>query len=501
MTPPGVVLAGRCLLWLTVPAVVMGVELPRRDPPLPLGLAAPPIGAITGAALYATLSGGAIGVAGLRRGRAFPIIARSAYLAARSAYEEAIWRGILLSLLLSVSAAGPALAVNTAAFALSHVRSQGRRMLVHLGTGATFGGLFYASGSLAAAILAHATYNILIGLTVEAHRETWPFRPVGMPTATTYHRPASRRRTRLVTQPHTGASSTGADRGAAAELRGVLKRYGKTEALRGVDLVIPHGEIVALLGPNGAGKTTSIAILLGLRRPDSGRALLFGQDPRDPAARAHVGVTPQEVAFPPTLRVREVIDLVRAHYEAPLPTTAVLDRFGLADVASRQTGGLSGGQRRRLGLALAFGGRPSAVFLDEPTTGLDVQARREAWQTIREHSAEGRTVLLTTHYLEEAEALATRVAVIHEGRILTEGTVAEIRAQAGLKRVRVRAATLPELPGVVEMVREGSNYTLYTSEPDPIIRVLVEKGVPLQDLEVGSITLEEAFLRLTGGRL
>jgi ABC-2 type transport system ATP-binding protein len=501
VTRPAAVLASRCLLWLSAGAFVLLVELPGREPPVPLGSAAPPVGAIVGAALYAALSRGAIGFAGLPRSRAVPIVVRSAYLAGRSAYEEVIWRGLLLSLLLSVVAAGPALAVNTGAFALSHLRSQGRRMLVHVVTGATFGSLFYISGSLGAAILAHATYNILIGLAVEARRETWPFRPVGMPAATTYHRPASQRPVRLMTEPASRGLRAGADREAAAELRGVVKRFGKTEALRGVDLVIPEGETVALLGPNGAGKTTTVGILLGLRRPDAGRAVLFGQDPRDSAARLNVGVTPQEIGFPPTLRVREIIDLVRAHYENPLPTGAVLDRFGLSDVAGRQAGGLSGGQRRRLGLALAFTGRPQAVFLDEPTTGLDVEARRQAWQTIREYSAEGRTVLLTTHYLEEAESLATWVAVMREGRILTEGTPAEIRAQAGLRRIRVRADTLPDLPGVVEMVREAGSYTLYTSEPDPIIRVLVEKGVPLQDLEVGSITLEEAFLRLTGGRL
>jgi ABC-2 type transport system ATP-binding protein len=223
---------------------------------------------------------------------------------------------------------------------------------------------------------------------------------------------------------------------AMAELWGVHKRYGKVEALQGVDLQIHPGELVALLGPNGAGKTTAVSILLGQRRPDAGTARLFGRDPTLPAARRPVGATPQAVGFPDNLTVAEVIDFVRVHYPDPAPTPELLGRFGLSEVAGRRAGGLSGGQTRRLAVALAFAGRPRLVVLDEPTTGLDVEARRGLWQVLRDFVADGGAVLLTTHYLEEAQALASRVVVIAGGRIVAHGSVEDVTARAGLSRVQ-----------------------------------------------------------------
>jgi ABC-2 type transport system ATP-binding protein len=232
----------------------------------------------------------------------------------------------------------------------------------------------------------------------------------------------------------------------AAALRRVTKRFGETTALDTVDLEIAAGEVVALLGPNGAGKTTALSILLGLRRPDSGRAELFGRDPRQPSARAAIGVTPQDGGFPLTLRVGEVVDLVRAHFPRPASRQELLERFGLQGIARRQTGGLSGGERRRLSVALAFAGRPQAVFLDEPTTGLDVEARRAAWREIGLFAGEGGTVLLTTHYLEEAEALASRIVLIARGRIVAEGTSVELSAQASAAGLEEAFLALTEAP-------------------------------------------------------
>ncbi len=216
----------------------------------------------------------------------------------------------------------------------------------------------------------------------------------------------------------------------AAALRGVSKRFGDTVALDNVDLEVEAGDVVALLGPNGAGKTTALSILIGLRRPDAGHAEVYGVDPRRARARVAVGVTPQEAGFPPTLRVREIVDLVRAHFPFPAPTDELLDRFDLGGVARRQAGGLSGGERRRLAVALAFAGDPAAVFLDEPTAGLDVESRRAVWREIDRHCIDGGTVLLTTHHLEEAERLATRIVLLARGVVVAEGSAAELADRA-----------------------------------------------------------------------
>jgi ABC-2 type transport system ATP-binding protein len=286
---------------------------------------------------------------------------------------------------------------------------------------------------------------------------------------------------------------------AVAELRGVHKHYGTVEALHGVDLQLHAGELVALLGPNGAGKTTTVGILLGQRRPDAGTARLFGRDPTLPAARRLVGVTLQESGFPDNLTAREVVDLVRVHYPDPAPTRELLDRFGLTAVAGRRAGGLSGGQTRRLAVALAFAGRPQAVVLDEPTTGLDVEARRGLWEILRAFVADGGTVLLTTHYLEEAQALASRVVVIAGGRIIAHGSVDDITARVGVRRVHLRAPSLPELPGVTHVEANDGSYILHTADPDGLVRALAHREVPFTGLRVEQASLEEAFLHLTGG--
>jgi ABC-2 type transport system ATP-binding protein len=450
-------------------ATVAALAFVSVDPPLtrldvPLSLVAS-VGA--GLLLFALLSGELPGRRRPPRRKVRSIGIRGAYLTITSAAEEVLWRWLVLGGLAPVVGLGPALLASTGGFALSHGVRRRDVLAVHLVTGSMFGGVYVVTGRIEAAILAHALYNWLVVAAIESASPA-PLLP----------------------------ATVGAD--FPAVLDGVHKRYGRIEALRGFSLVVQAGEVVALLGPNGAGKTTALAILLGLRAPDEGTARLFGRDPREVDARRHVGVTPQETGFPTTLRVTEVVDLVRAHYPGSLGTAEVLARFGLADVARRQVGGLSGGQKRRLAVGLAFVGNPSAVFLDEPTTGLDVEARRRVWDAVRAYAESGRTVLLTTHYLEEADALATRVVVIARGITLAEGSPADVKARVGLKRIRVETDALPELPGVELRSRTGSVHTLYVPDPGPIVEVLVGCGIPLGSLEVTSVTLEEAFLFLTG---
>jgi ABC-2 type transport system ATP-binding protein len=278
----------------------------------------------------------------------------------------------------------------------------------------------------------------------------------------------------------------------------VSRRYGDVLALDRVTLDVAAGELVGLLGPNGAGKTTLVSLLTGVRKPTAGRVQLCGGDPRDPASRRALGVTPQETGLPPSLRVGEVVDFVRAHFPEPLGRDELLARFGLSDLVNRQTGGLSGGQRRRVAVALAFAGRPRIVFLDEPSTGLDVEARHALWNGIRTFSDEGGTVLLTSHYLEEIEALARRVVVIGGGRVLADDTVPAVRNLVAIRRVSLTScAPLPQLPGVVGVERDGGRTHLMTADSDRLVRDLVDSDVPFSDLEVRPTSLEEAFLTLT----
>jgi len=264
-----------------------------------------------------------------------------------------------------------------------------------------------------------------------------------------------------------------------AALRDVTKRFGAVAALDGVTLDVHEGDVLALLGPNGAGKSTAIALLLGLRAPDAGSALLFGVNPRKPAARRLVGVTPQETAFPLTLRVSEVVELVRSHFAQPLPAALIYEQFELDGLVRRQVGGLSGGERRRVAVALAFAGAPKLVVLDEPTTGLDRSARNSVWDAIGAHADRGGTVVLTTHYLEEADALARRVVLIEAGKVIADGGVAEIKAAAGLTRVSYRC----------------DDKLVQIDAPDggQVVEDLVSRGVPLVDLEVRPLSLEEAL--------
>ena len=288
---------------------------------------------------------------------------------------------------------------------------------------------------------------------------------------------------------------------AVVRLDGIHKTYGTVRALSGLDVTLAAGEIHAFLGANGAGKTTAIGIMTGLRRADSGAVQVLGGDPRDVAVRRRIGLTPQESGFPNNLRVSEIIRLVRAHYATPLSDADLFARFPLQTVWRRQAGGLSGGQKRILAVALAFVGNPDLVFLDEPTTGLDVTARQALWQAVLSYRNSGGTAVLTTHYLEEAEALATRTVVICEGRAVAEGTVDEIRARVGQSRITYRGEAREGLPGVTRMERIGEEVAILAYDADAVVRALVTHGVTFSELQVRPASLEEAFVTITEGSI
>src|SRR5213594_2176748 len=290
--------------------------------------------------------------------------------------------------------------------------------------------------------------------------------------------------------------------GTVVELRGARKRFGEIEAVRGVDLAIGAGELVALLGPNGAGKTTSIALMLGLRRPTAGQALLFGLDPNDRRARSRCGVMLQESGTTGMLTVREIVDLFRAYYPSPLPAARAIALAGLDAKAGARAGTLSGGERQRLYFALAVCGDPEALFLDEPTVGMDVETRRAVLDSIRELSAAGKTIVLTTHYLEEADQLARRIVVIDRGVVIADATPREIKSRIPSKRINFKpdtpigASTFSGLPVQGLEVADHRVHFL-SNEPEAVLRALFERGVVMRDLEVTGADLEEAFLSLT----
>jgi len=286
-----------------------------------------------------------------------------------------------------------------------------------------------------------------------------------------------------------------------ASLEGVSKNYGEVRALRNVNFTVGAGQVVALLGPNGAGKTTAVKLLLGLIQPNSGKARVFGGDPTNPQNRMRAGAMLQVGRVPETLRVREHIDLFSSYYPKPLPLEEVLAAAGLEKLRDRKFGDLSGGQRQRTLFALAICGDPDLLFLDEPTVGLDVEARRALWEEIRRLVERGKTVLLTTHYLEEADALADRIAVINQGVIIAEGTPAEIKAQTSGKRIRcvtaLSIASLLQIPGVTDAKQDRDAVEIHVREAEPVVRTLLARDPSLVGLEITSAGLEEAFLALT----
>lgn len=285
------------------------------------------------------------------------------------------------------------------------------------------------------------------------------------------------------------------------ELTAVKKSYGAVEALSGIDLAVRPGELVGILGPNGAGKTTAISIMLGLRRPSQGTVRVFGASPEDPAVRGRIGAMLQESGVPKTLTVAEVVRLFGAYYPYSLPVERVLALAGLTDLAGRRTGALSGGQRQRLYFALAICGDPDLIFLDEPTAGMDVESRHRFWNEIRALTELGKTLLFATHFLEEADALASRIVVVDHGRVVAAGTPAQIKSHAGGKRVRVRGVLdLDEVKGwrgVKRVDVTGAYVAIQTTDAEEALRRIFTSGRPVDEVTVDDVELESAFLNLT----
>jgi ABC-2 type transport system ATP-binding protein len=275
----------------------------------------------------------------------------------------------------------------------------------------------------------------------------------------------------------------------AIEVKGLRKAYGEHEAVRGIDFSVHRGEVFGLLGPNGAGKTTTVEILEGYRRRTAGMVSVLGHDPadREPELRARVGIVLQSSGFYRHLTVREALAHWAGLYPAPRDVDEVIELAGLQEAADRRARTLSGGQQRRLDFALALVGDPELIFLDEPTTGFDPAARRTAWETVRSLRDLGKTVLLTTHYLDEAQALADRVAIIKDGAILAEGAPAELSSRPGRHRVAYR--------------ERGERVERETDDPTSLLHELtgaaLARGERLEDLSVTRPSLEDVYLELT----
>jgi ABC-2 type transport system ATP-binding protein len=285
----------------------------------------------------------------------------------------------------------------------------------------------------------------------------------------------------------------------------VTKRFGAVTAVDGLDLTVQPGEIVAFLGPNGAGKTSTVDMVLGLSRPDAGSIEVYGQAPRTAVAHGLVAAVMQTGGLLKELTVRETVELTAALFAHTRPVAEVLDRAGIADIADRRVGKCSGGQQQRLRFAMALLPEPELLILDEPTTGMDVEGRRDFWSAIRDDAEHGRTVLFATHYLEEADAYADRIVLVSRGQVVADGTAAEIKARSTGRRISATwndiepsdAAALRALPGVEDVELRGDTVLIAAADSDAVARHLLTV-TPARDLQITSRGLEDAFIALTG---
>lgn len=289
---------------------------------------------------------------------------------------------------------------------------------------------------------------------------------------------------------------------AAIQLTGVSKIYKDKKAVDNLTLTVTEGTVVALLGPNGAGKTTTVSMILGLHKPTSGTVKLLGGDPGEIRVRDRIGAMLQDVSVIDGLKVAESINLFRSYYEKPLPLDYLLKVSNLEAEQGKMASSLSGGQQRRLGFALALAGDPDVIFLDEPTVGMDVTSRQLFWDTVRAMAGRGRTIVLTTHYLDEADSVADRIVVINNGKIIADGTPSEIKAETTGRVITfvagptVKTESLLALPGVTDAQWSGRKVKLFSGDTDRLIRALVEGKFEMRDIEIQSGGLEDAFQAL-----
>ena len=287
----------------------------------------------------------------------------------------------------------------------------------------------------------------------------------------------------------------------AIELRGLTKSFGSVRAVRGIDLTVRPGEIIAFLGPNGAGKTTTIDMMLGLSTPDGGSVQVYGMEPSAAVRHGLISAVMQTGGLLKDLTVAETLRLTASLFSDTRPVAEVLARAGISDLGDRRVGKCSGGQQQRLRFAMALLPDPELLVLDEPTTGMDVTGRRDFWAAIREDAEQGRTVLFATHYLEEADAYADRIVLVSHGQVVADGTAAQVKALVSGRTIR---ATLPDadvpalqgLPGVETVEVRGDSVLIATTDSDAVARHLLG-ATAAHDLEITSRGLEDAFISLT----